>query len=78
MPVQHHLEHLAVQFPATELKRVLPPDCDISVDIALFFDTANVSATIARRGIEILADYHAEPRNHLLSVDIRKRGDVCF
>lgn len=50
---------LALQFPAAELKRVLPPGCDVLVDIALFFDTVNVSATIPHRGIEIIGGYNA-------------------
>src|SRR5580658_2540832 len=60
MPVQHHMERLALQFPAAELKRVLPPGCDVLVDIALFFDTVNVSATIPHRGIEIIGGYNAK------------------
>ena len=60
MPAQNQLERLAVQFPATELKQVLPPDCDVSVDIALFFDTVNVSSTISPRGIEIIGSYRAK------------------
>jgi hypothetical protein len=59
-PVEQHLERLEIQFPAAELKRVLPAGCDVSVDIALFFDTANVSATIPRRGIEIIDAYGAK------------------
>jgi hypothetical protein len=60
MPAQNHLERLAVQFPAAELKRVLPPGCDVLVDIALFFDTVNVSAAIPHRGIEIIGGYNAK------------------
>jgi hypothetical protein len=59
-PVQEHLERLEILFPAAELKRVLPPDCQVSVDIAVFFDTKNVSASIPRRGIEIIDAYNAE------------------
>jgi hypothetical protein len=60
MPAQHHLERLSVQFPAAELKRVLPPDCDVSVDMVLFFDTVNVSAAIPPGGIEIIGGYNAK------------------
>jgi hypothetical protein len=60
MPAQHHLERLAVQFPAADLMRVLPSGCDVSVDIALFFDTANVSTAIPPRGIEIIGGYNAK------------------
>src|SRR5580692_800482 len=35
--VQEHLENLKVQFPPDELQRVLPMDCTVSVDIAIFF-----------------------------------------
>src|SRR5258708_7869408 len=55
-----HLERLEIQFPAAELKRALPPDCRVSVDVAVFFDTANVSATIPHRGVEIIDAYGAE------------------
>ena len=58
--VEQHLERLAVQFPATELNRVLPPGCEVAIDIALFFDTANVSLNITRRGLEIVDGYKAE------------------
>jgi hypothetical protein len=60
MPAQNQLEHLAVQFPPAELKQILPPACDVSVDIALFFDTVNVSSTISPRGIEIISSYKAK------------------
>ena len=59
MPAQNQLERLAVQFPASELRQVLPPGCDVSVDIVLFFDTVNVGATILPRGIEIVDSYNA-------------------
>ena len=58
-PVQQHLERLEIQFPAAELKRALPPGSGVSVDVVLFFDTVNVSATIPRRGIEIIDAYNA-------------------
>lgn len=58
--LQQHLECLEIQFPPAELKRVLAPGCRVSVDIVLFFDTANVSATIPHRGIEIIDAYGAE------------------
>jgi hypothetical protein len=58
--VQEHLERLEILFPAAELKRVLPPDCEVSVDIAVFFDTVNVSAPVPHRGIEIIDAYGAE------------------
>ena len=60
MPTQHHLERLAVQFSAAALKRVLPPGCDVSVEIVLFFDTANVSVAIQPGGIEIIDGYNAK------------------
>jgi hypothetical protein len=59
-PVQEHLERLEIQFPAAELKRALPPGCDVSVDVVLFFDTFTVSAAIPRRGVEIIDAYNAE------------------
>jgi hypothetical protein len=59
MPAQNQLERLAVQFSASELKQVLPPGCDVSIDIVLFFNTVNVSATISSRGIEIVDSYNA-------------------
>ena len=58
--LQLHLERLEIQFPAAELKRILPAGCEVSVDIAVFFDTANVSATIPRRGVEIIDAYNAK------------------
>jgi hypothetical protein len=59
-PVEQHLERLEIQFPAAALKQVLPSGCDVSVDIALYFDTVNVSATIPHRGIEIIDAYGAK------------------
>ncbi len=59
-PVQEHLERMEILFPAAELKRVLLRGCEVSVDVVLFFDTVNVSATIPRRGIEIIDAYSAE------------------
>ena len=58
--LQQNLERLAVQFPPAELKRILPPECDVSVDIAIFFDTVDVSLQIPRRGLEIIDAYGAE------------------
>ena len=58
--VEQHLERLAVQFPPTELKGLLPPGCEVSVDVVLFFDTFTVSAAIPRRGIEIIDAYNAK------------------
>jgi len=57
--LQEHLENLKVQFPPDELQRLLPAGCTVNVDIAIFFDTANVSASISRAGIEIMDAYNA-------------------
>jgi len=58
--LDEHLERLEIQFPATELRRLLPSGCEVSVDIALFFDSANVSAKISRRGMQIIDGYGAK------------------
>jgi len=57
--VGEHLENLRVQFPPDELLRLLPAECTVYVDIAVFFDTANVSANISRADIEIIDAYNA-------------------
>jgi hypothetical protein len=59
-PVKDHLEDLKVQFPPAELRALLPPDCTVCVDIAIFFDTVNVSASIPCEVMEIIAAYHAD------------------
>src|SRR5271156_1925513 len=51
LPAQKQLERLAVQCPAGGLTAVRPPACYVSVDIAVFFDTVNVSSSISPRGI---------------------------
>jgi hypothetical protein len=57
--VQDHLENLKARFPPTELVALLPADCTVSIDIAIFFDTANVSLSVPRRGMEIANSYNA-------------------
>jgi hypothetical protein len=32
----------------------------VQVDVALFFDTVNVSAALSRRGVQIVDNYNAE------------------
>lgn len=59
-PVKDHLEDLKVKFPPAELRAVLPPDCTVCVDIAIFFDTINASASIPREVVEIIAAYDAD------------------
>ena len=39
---------------------MLPAGCTVRVDIAIFFDSANVSASIPRGGIEIIDAYDAD------------------
>lgn len=58
--LQDHLEDLKVRFPPSELRTVLPAGCTVRVDIAIFFDSANVSASIPRGGIEIIDAYDAD------------------
>ena len=58
--VQDHLERLERRFPPADLQRTLPSGCTLSVDVALFFESAFVSATIAPRGIEIINCYDAK------------------
>jgi hypothetical protein len=58
--VQDQLERLQIQFPALELKRSLPGDCEVMVDVALFFETANVSATFSQRATQIIVSYNAQ------------------
>jgi hypothetical protein len=59
-PVRDHLEHLNIKLPPSELRALLPADCTVCVDIAIFFDTANGSASIPRRGMEIIDGYNAD------------------
>ena len=59
-PVKDRLEDLKVKFPPAELRAVLPPDCTVCVDIAIFFDTGDVSASIPREVLEIIAAYDAD------------------
>ena len=59
-PIVDHFENLKVQFPAPELKALLPADCTVCVDIAIFFDTANGSVSIPRRGMKIIDSYSAD------------------
>jgi hypothetical protein len=58
--VEVHLERLEGQFPPEELKRVVPDDCGILIDIAIFFDTLNVSATLSRRALKVVENYKAD------------------
>jgi hypothetical protein len=58
--IEDHLERLEIQFPAAELKQALPPDCNVWVDIALFFDSAYVSASLSRRAMQIVDSYDAQ------------------
>src|SRR5580700_7895408 len=57
--LQEHLESLKIQFPPHELQRLLPMDCAVLVDVAIFFDTVNVSTEVPRVGIEIIDAYNA-------------------
>jgi hypothetical protein len=57
--IDEHLEELSVQFPPDELKRAVPPTCEVIVDVAVFFDTANVTAPFTRRSMEIINSYAA-------------------
>jgi len=58
-PIDKHLESLAVQFPPAELARMLPPESEVLVDDAVFFDTVNMSATYSPHAIQIIQSYNA-------------------
>ena len=58
--MQDHIENLKFRFPPAELRALVPADCTVCVDIVTFFDTANASVSIPRRGMEILEEYRAE------------------
>jgi hypothetical protein len=59
-PLQEHLERLQVQFPPQELLRALPSGCELCVDVAVFFDTANVGVAVSRKALEIVLRYQAD------------------
>jgi len=58
--LSEHLVRLEAQFPAKELRQLVPADCTLRIDIAVFFDSANVSAAIARTGLKIIESYDAD------------------
>jgi len=59
-PVEDHIRNLEVEFPPDELRALLPADCSVCLDIAIFFDTANVSVSLPRRRMEIVERYSAD------------------
>jgi hypothetical protein len=59
-PVEDHLARLEVQLPPDELRALLPADCTVRLDIAIFFDAVNVSLSISRRGMETIEAYKAD------------------
>ncbi|MGD0120456.1 MAG: hypothetical protein ABSD30_20500 [Candidatus Binatus sp.] len=50
---------MKARFPPAELLALLPANCTVSIDIAIFFDTVNVSLCVPRRGMEIANSYNA-------------------
>jgi hypothetical protein len=57
--IEEHFERLEAQFPAKDLRSVLPPDCEVGIDIVLFFNTMTVSAHITRTVLNIIEAYQA-------------------
>jgi hypothetical protein len=58
--LKDHLEDLKIQFPPGELRALLPADCSLCIDIAIFFDSVNVSASIPRSGLKIIDAYDTD------------------
>jgi hypothetical protein len=58
-PLIDLLESLAREFAPKELRQVLPPECEATINIAILFDTYTVSALIPRRGTQIIDSYNA-------------------
>jgi len=59
-PLQDHLEDLNIRFPPSELRRNLPENCTVCVDVAIFFDTLTVSASLPHSAVKITDAYGAE------------------
>jgi hypothetical protein len=57
--LDQHFEDLESQFPPTELVSRLPPNCEASIDVAVFFDTFTVSADLSRKAVAIANAYSA-------------------
>jgi hypothetical protein len=57
--LDQHLENLAIQFPAKELIPRLSENCEVCVDIVVFFDTVDVSAHLSALDITIVNSYGA-------------------
>jgi hypothetical protein len=59
VPPLEHLQSLEKRFPPHELLALLPPDSQVYVDIACFFDTFNAGISIPAPGMEIINRYRA-------------------
>ncbi len=59
-PLLEHLSSLVEQIPPAALRSgVLPSDCEVWINVAVYFDTASLSVQISTQEMRIVGDYAA-------------------
>ena len=57
--IQEHLKNLNLRYPPSDLSRRLPTGCEVIVDVAIFFDTINITADLSPQAIQLIQSYRA-------------------
>src|SRR5271163_3228968 len=63
LPIEKHLKHLSIEYPADELLRLLPQSCNVQINVGVLFDPDEIAAVgvnLTAASIRIANEFRAD------------------